>query len=399
MICKSNNNIPVVFATNNNFALYTGVAIKSLLMHCNPNKIYNIYVLHNNLSSENSKILEALHQKNAVIECINVNEYIRGVADFKSIHLTQETVYRLLIPEILYEFEKVIYLDSDIIIKDDVAKLFDIDIGNNILGVVREVCSDAMKKYYLNQQENIVVEEAFNAGVLLIDTKEFINNKVKEVCINLLEKDFLRKNPKYTYLDQDVLNIVCKNKVYFLDNKWNFQTMYLFAGMHEQLSEKYKDIYFSLVNDAKILHFAGKNKPWQIPYLTLAQEFWDIAKKTEFYDEIVSAKEKYRLQQFSTPPFSNIERNSKVILYGAGGKGKLLREMLVHEKYCEILLWVDKNAEEKNVDYIIHSPSEICNYEYEYILIAIENKSVADSAKNELILLGACPEKIIWLYK
>jgi len=392
--------IPIVFATNDNFAPYTGVAIESLIIHSNSDNKYCVYVLYNEMSELHRRNIEGLSREHVSVECVNVSEQIRGVTDFKSLHLTQEAIYRLLIPKIFNQYEKIVYLDGDIIVKDDIAEFYNLDIGKCVLGVVHEVCNNAMSKYYAIHHDELRVEDAFNSGILLINADMFEREEVREKCIELLEKDVKRSEPRYAYLDQDVLNIVCKDKVCFLDDRWNFQTKYLFAGEEHNLNINYKNTYIKAAENPGIIHFAGRNKPWFIRCLSNADEFWKVAEHTVFYGEINKRAELYREQSFLQPPFCNIQKNSKIVLYGAGGKGREIWELINYEKYCEIVLWVDKNAKE-----LSRYNSNICEIEkikkvqFDNVIIAIESKEIAYEAKQIIAELGVCEERIEWAYR
>ena len=306
----------------------------------------------------------------------------------------------MLIPKIFNQYEKIVYLDGDIIVKDDIAELYNLDIGECVLGVVHEVCNNAMSKYYSMHHEGLSVEEAFNSGILLINSGMFEREKVREKCIELLEKDVKRSEPRFTYLDQDVLNIVCKEKVYFLDERWNFQTKYLFAGEEVHLNIEYNNKYVEASANPAIIHFAGRNKPWFIRCLPNADEFWEVVEHTVFYDEINKRADLYREQSFLQPPFCNIQRNSKIVLYGAGGKGRELWELINYEKYCEIVLWVDKNAKELSMyNSNIFEIEKIKKVQFDNVVIAIESKKIAYEVKQKIIELGICEERIAWAYR
>lgn len=391
--------VPIVFATNNNFAPYTGVAIQSIIEHSCGKNNYHIYILYNELCSEYINVFEKMKTDNLFVQCINVNSYISGMSDFQSLHLTQETVYRLIIPDIFEQYDKIIYLDGDIIVKDDISDFYNNDIDSYVIGAIREVPCNAMEKYYLTHHSEVFIESAFNAGVLLININEFIKQKIKEKCLKLLEDDFSRTTPLFNYLDQDVLNITCKDKVKFLDPLWNIQIKFMFAGEYNTVKYDFRETLINLSKKAKILHFAGSNKPWNLDCLTGADEFWEIAVKTNFYNEIKKRFICFKEKMINSKPLKNIKKDSNIILYGAGGKGRELREIIVYEKHCNIILWVDKYASNSFTNYDIHLPNEICNYYYDNVVIAIENETIAQTVINELISIGIVEEKIIWAFQ
>ena len=172
----------------------------------------------------------------------------------------------------------------------------------------------------------------------------------------------------------------------------------MFAGEYNILNSAYQSEYLNAYKHAKIVHYAGRIKPWNLECLTGATEFWSLAKKTAFFDEIKDRFIKSKEAMYNNVPLKNIEKNSNIVLYGAGGKGRELREILVHEQYCNIVLWVDENAKSKFPNYDIHLPEEIINYVYDKIVIAIENENVADNVMKELIDNNIDKNKIIWAF-
>lgn len=97
--------------------------------------------------------------------------------------------------------------------------------------------------------------------------------------------------------------------------------------------------------------------------------------------------------QNSIFPFDEVEKNEKVIIYGAGNVGKLYVHQLNMLNYCRIVLWVDKNHEQ--FDDKVHSPEEILNNDYDRIIIAIADSNVKRQAREYLIELGINEAAII----
>lgn len=94
-------------------------------------------------------------------------------------------------------------------------------------------------------------------------------------------------------------------------------------------------------------------------------------------------------------PFDKVSYNRKIILYGAGEMGHVFYKQLEKIKYCHDILWVDRNAEYMNDDRI-HSVSEIKSYDFDYVVIAIENKEICKSVYEFLITQNIDSEVIIF---
>ena len=89
-------------------------------------------------------------------------------------------------------------------------------------------------------------------------------------------------------------------------------------------------------------------------------------------------------------PFANVEKKSRIVLYGAGAVGRAYYEQVQKSKYCEVILWIDKYVQEENIIYPIE---DILNIEYDYVVIARVNESARIEMKN--VLMGVSEQKII----
>ena len=271
--------IPVVFATDTNYVPYCGVAISSLIQNSNPDNMYEVYVLYDSMERINVIRLENLSVEHVRVRCVCVHENIAELKVTEYNHLTIASAYRLVISEILPQYERVLYLDSDIVIIADVAEMYNIDIGNNILG--------AIKGHYKNDENHFMYRHIidvleieptafFNAGILIINNKEFVNQKVKEKCFKLLStrKDLI-------FMDQCALNIACDGRVFYLPEKWNYEWLMLF--------EDSEDI--EIMDNPAIIHYDGIEKPWNYPNMLLADVFWKYADESGYKEEIKRIKE------------------------------------------------------------------------------------------------------------
>jgi hypothetical protein len=140
--------IPVVFATNDNYAPYLGATLSSLIAHASDDYVYDVYVFHTSLSELNLFRLTSMSTENVCVRTVNVLPYVKNMRNYSHSHYSVEMYYRILIPEILSQYEKAVYLDCDLILKDDVANLYNVELSDNILAaVINDIVSANMKKY------------------------------------------------------------------------------------------------------------------------------------------------------------------------------------------------------------------------------------------------------------
>ncbi len=265
--------IPIVFCTDHAYSKYALVAIQSIIEN---RKIeddinYKIFVFHDDeLPKSDIDLFERLKFDNLSVECKNVGHLLDSKSLYSRAHYSKQMFYRWLIPEVLSEFEKVIYLDCDLVTLSNIEELYDIDLAGNIVGAVKDDVKKDRVHYYIEKELHLKKDKYINSGVLLIDVKKFNEEGVKEKCLKLLEKHSVFSCP-----DQDALNIVLEDKILLLDEKWNIQ----WGNLEDDYIE----------DDIKVLHFTTDVKPWKSngANISLACHFWRYAEKTECYQELL----------------------------------------------------------------------------------------------------------------
>ena len=247
----------VVFTIDNNYPIYTMLAINSILVNSDSN--YKFHIIENNLSNKNkNKISKFVKKYNQYVEFYNVNicrDIISNGDDlykFKE-RITPIAIARILIPEILPKnINKVLYLDGDVLVTDDLKKLFDVPLDNNFVAMAKNFSQDKYSSE-LYQFKNTY----YNSGVILMDLDKWrkynISNKMVKYLNNNSDKFiFDNLNEKvYHYADQDLINIVLDGNINPLKQTWNNQTRL------EEIMEPN--------NLSGIIHYIGPEKHWVFP--------------------------------------------------------------------------------------------------------------------------------------
>lgn len=289
----------IVFAINNDYAPYLYICLKSLLAQTQTQNKYQIYVLETELFQKHKEYIKSLQTENLKIEFIDIKKFLNE--DIKktfqvTAHFTPETYYRFFLPKIFPDLDKVLYLDADTLIIKDIAPLFSIDIKNNYLGVTHDceilrMVNIAGNKYsdYFTKTLGINVNSYFQAGVMLVNLAQMRQDNITEKLLSALKKI---KTPKF--VDQDILNMVCQDKILFIKQNWNYtwhlplaDTQYL-----EHLPDFIKKSYEDARQDPYIVHFTGnKMKPIDYPETQYADIFWRYAQQTVYYTQLTKEKE------------------------------------------------------------------------------------------------------------
>ncbi len=290
--------IPVFFATDNNYVPFLAVALTSLLDNASKNYFYKIYVLTTSLKKEYVDQLTLICEdacKNgasASIEFVSMREEMEKSSG--TFHLrdyySKETYCRVFIPRIFPQYEKVLYLDCDIVVKGDISELFNIDIGDNIVGGISE---EVMVDYdvfgtYVEKALGVPRNEYFSAGVLLINAKKYREEDIETKFIKLMNAFKFRVTQ-----DEDYLNVLCYGKSKMIELGWN--------------KSAYKNDSFDDKN-LKLIHYKINWKPWHYDNVYYEEFFWEYAQKTFLYDAILKIKASYGddLKQRDSEAFDNL---------------------------------------------------------------------------------------------
>lgn len=280
-LSRYKNVIPVVLSANDNYAPYLAVTVQSIIENSLINNFYDIYVFHSGLDSDMISRLEGIFTANLSVTCIDISGCISDNL-FTCAHYSVEMYYRVLIPEILTQYEKAVYIDCDLVLEEDIARLYRIQLDGSVIGACNNFVNNRMAKY-LENTLHIPVNEYINSGVLVIDCKKFISQKIKDKFFSALA---LRNS--YACPDQDVLSIVCMGNIKFISDIWNFQWHHQFAGTYsEKLISLYSERYENLIENHNIIHYTGGLKPWHSPRSNFAEVFWRYARNSDFYEEII----------------------------------------------------------------------------------------------------------------
>lgn len=262
--------VPIFFACDSKFIPYMMVTMKSLIENTSKKRTYIIHVLHTDISITNQGLVKTLETENCKIEFNDVSKQLEQIEKKISLrdYYSATTYYRLFIADMFPQYDKVAYIDSDTIVLRDIAGFVDYDLEDNYIGAIRDqlVAQTDIYGDYAEKVLGLSREAYFNAGVVLINCVQFRKKGIQKQFI-----DFLNTYRFVVAQDQDYLNILCKNKVLWIDGKWNVQ-------MTGNITCEEKD--FALI------HYNLAAKPWHYEDCRFAQYFWDYAKKTPCYETL-----------------------------------------------------------------------------------------------------------------
>jgi lipopolysaccharide biosynthesis glycosyltransferase len=284
-------NIPIFFSCDDNYVPFLGVAITSLICNTSERNNYSIYVLHSGLKNENMKRIKALETQNASIEFVDVSDKLEVYGRKLNLrdYYTVAIYFRLFIPNMFPQLDKAIYLDADMVILEDVAKLYDIDLHDNLLGGVSDAIIASRKEFRDYAELGCGIypyTRYFNSGMMLMNLdamREFDLEGKFEFLFNTY--GFETVCP-----DQDYLNVICKDRVLYLDEGWDKMA----------IDGNYK-------GRPMIVHYNNFAKPWQQNGINYSGYFWQYAMISPFCKEIVGIRRSFTADKLKEQEMGGME--------------------------------------------------------------------------------------------
>lgn len=390
--------VPIVYALNNAFAMPTIVSITSLLVNSNSDTFFDIYLLVPSNFTEKDKFTDLKNMfSNFNITYIDMREAFNN-AKISIYHLTKETYYRLLIPKVLPQYDKCIYLDGDTIIEQDILNLYEIDILDYYIAGVKNsgVHFDSRyDKHFCKEIGLPSLEQYIYAGLLLMNLKALRETKLEDVFINLANK-----NIEFPGNDQDVLNIFCYNHIKLLPLKFNSVTLRL-QDPKWKLEKIYTDEEISeAINNPIIVHYAGDiAKPWKNTRCIFADNWWKYALISPYKNELLKLKEKLEIVYDLDKLLFKLKDIKNVIIFGFSEIGRELYNFLVREGLTNICCFCDNDIAKQNEKFVIPIISldkAIKEYEEPFFLIA--SQIYGDEIEKQIMSRGVLEEQILKYY-
>lgn len=291
-------------ASSNQYVPYLAVYLQSIIDHVQPTNYYDIVVFETDISEENKQRIQSLAVRpNLSIRFFNLHQVFDRNLYISQPYFAKQCYYRLALGKAFEKYQKVIFTDIDILAVSDIFELFQIDMQGSAIGACEEILWTPTNRKGLKQL-NYKIEDYipevlklsgpyYNTGVMLIDIPRF--NAIAEFSY-LLET---AQSKQFINLEQDVLNLVFNGHFYTLPNIFNFEIIdKVFSGETEDLAR-----YAASVDKAKIYHFLAGDKVWFFPGLPKGYLWWNTARRTSYYEEILSAYIRFSHKQFVSSYF------------------------------------------------------------------------------------------------
>ncbi len=269
--------IPIFYACDDAFVKYTVVSMHSLIKNASREHKYILHILYTEISDEMKAVVGKMADECFEIRFVDVTQYLQSISEKLPLrdYYSKTTYYRLFIAEMFPDYSKAVYIDSDTVIRGDISKVYLTDIKDAYLGACHEQVMVQIDEYgtYVEKVVGVSRYNFFNAGLMLINCEQFRLHFVLDKFI-----DYLHYYNFVVTQDEDYLNLICKDHVYWLDQRWNTEVFGTLPHPVEQ---------------AEMLHYIMTNKPWHYEDCLYGEYFWEYAKQTEVYDALLAVLDKY----------------------------------------------------------------------------------------------------------
>jgi lipopolysaccharide biosynthesis glycosyltransferase len=243
----------VALTFDDNFWAPAYATMRSVCLYTPHREDLVFHLFHRTLSADHRADLEKIQTEFPVAlrwYDLDQSELFRDIAARmpENKRLSNIVYARLVIDQLVAsDVERILYLDCDMLVRDDIAWLFALDMGEMSIGAVRDPSGalitgqrDLMKNRDLFDPSDAY----FNAGMLLIDIERWRNANI----LGRMEEAYASGIMQRIYYDQDLLNLIFKNKWYQLPWRWNLIDA---RPAHDGI-------------DPAIVHYTGDTKPWSV---------------------------------------------------------------------------------------------------------------------------------------
>ena len=271
--------IPIVMKIFNEYLYQSIVTITSLLENSNKETQYDISILvPKNFKINNRLKLLTLEvkYKNVRIILLESEEPFVKIKNYKS------NYYKIYLPSLIpnWDYEKIIFLNCNTVVFEDLEELFNIDLNDNyFLGFLNN-----NNQTYINL--NITIEKIIKTNVLVINMKKLKENNYQKEFRNL----YIKYKDNQEMNEEIMINILYQDKLGIIPPKYgmpNFNNSDLALEYNKNISEIYRyenKNYISAYFKPAIIEFMCK--PWELGNKCQNNEaFWYYAKKSEYFDE------------------------------------------------------------------------------------------------------------------
>lgn len=262
---------PVVISFTPNYIVPAAVTLRSIL-DASPDGRFDVFCLVTEAIPERQRAkLDAMAGERMIFHYIMLAGRLEGC--YVDPRYSEAASYRLLLPELLPELDRIVYIDCDVVVRQDLAALYQgLDFGNSLLAAVHEAPIEGQAVRW----ESLGCDPGsyFNSGFLVMNLARMREEGTSERLLEVLRTDYLE------FPDQDALNMVCKGRVTPLSPKFNSIRTFFLPQYKADFLKQYSEEDWQSVQDSGNIHYTG-GKPWNL-FTVQFDKWWRV------YDTLTS---------------------------------------------------------------------------------------------------------------
>ena len=250
--------IHIACCSNEKLAPMFGVVVTSVGINVTSDDVM-MYLLHNGLKDSTVKRLQKIADRyNVGLKFLEIDlEILKDCPTNTKLHYANVMTYaRFLLPSMLPNLDKVIYLDCDLVVCNDLKYLWETDVNDMAVAMAPDLWYQdkaTLSRLDINKGKYL------NAGVIVMNLDYWRDNDIRNKLFNFIAE----KGSKLTYLDQDALNVILQNERRQLSVKYNVTPCYFSRNLVYYPKEMHEEIREARI-DPVIFHYLGSVKPWSL---------------------------------------------------------------------------------------------------------------------------------------
>lgn len=263
----------ILLCGDKNYIKYCGVTLTSILLS-NPNENFTFHIFCDDISEQDIAKVKAVTEKfntNIIIYYLDLDLLKKFSTDMGgNDHISIAAYFRFIAyGELANYIDKVLYLDSDILVKGNIAKFWDFDMNSKSAVVIEDA-------YGKDLARRIGTEKYFNSGVMFVDLKKWSQNDCTSLCIKKATEKV------YQFLDQDILNIILDKNVVWLNKYYNYN-----YSLSRLMDKSKKPSAERLPKEVIICHFIGASKPWHswVQCIDAVKQYNQVKQNSNWHDD------------------------------------------------------------------------------------------------------------------
>lgn len=263
--------INIAYAPDDKYVNQTVVSMKSALEH---NSDVEFIITYSKLTDDSIKKLQDVGGK---LRLLKMDEAL--FADLTLSHwVTVQAWFRIKLPDMCPDLDTILYLDCDTLVRGNLDELFSTDLSGKYLAGVKDVWGVNTYVKRLGMKSSVYV----NSGMLLFNCDYCRKEKFFDKVV-----DFAKNNAKIIeFCDQDSINKVVDENKLVINPKYNLMDTWWRGGYYEFEGAEEAE-YLKAKENPVIAHLTGLKPAFKGCGNKFKDEWWEYAKKTSIYDELI----------------------------------------------------------------------------------------------------------------